>query len=47
VVRLAIVNDYDTIAAGGAAMLSENRHRIRVTALDATATDLGGRRLTP
>ena len=37
-IRLAIVNDYDLVVAGVAAMLSEERDRIQVTALDADAT---------
>src|SRR6478735_8784268 len=36
VIRLAIVNDYEVIVAGVAAMLSKERHRIQVTALDPT-----------
>ena len=39
-IRLAIVNDYEVIVAGVAAMLSEDRHRIQVTALDPTAEDI-------
>ena len=39
-IRLAIVNDYELVVAGVAAMLSEDRHRIWVTALDTSAPDL-------
>ena len=39
-IRLAILNDYDLVVAGVAAMLSEERDRIQVTALDADATNL-------
>jgi len=39
-IRLAIVNDYELVVAGVAAMLSEDRHRIRVTALDPFSDDL-------
>jgi NarL family two-component system response regulator LiaR len=42
VIRLAIVNDYELVVAGVAAMLSGDRHRIRVTALDPTAENLDG-----
>ncbi len=41
-IRLAIVNDYELVVAGVAAMLSEERHRIRVTALDSTTDGLDG-----
>ena len=34
VIRLAIVDDYDLVVAGVAAMLSDQRHLIQVTALD-------------
>jgi NarL family two-component system response regulator LiaR len=34
VIRLAIVNDYELVVAGVAAMLSDERHRIQVTSLD-------------
>jgi len=40
VIRLAIVNDYELVVAGVAAMLSEDRYRIRVTALDPVSDDL-------
>ena len=33
-IRLAIVNDYDLVVAGVAAMLADDHHRIEVTALD-------------
>jgi len=39
-IRIAIVNDYELVVAGVAAMLSQDRHRIRVTALDTSAPDL-------
>lgn len=41
-IRLAIVNDYELVVAGVAAMLSEDRHRIRVTALDVSTDSLDG-----
>jgi NarL family two-component system response regulator LiaR len=41
-IRLAIVNDYELVVAGVAAMLADDRHRIRVTALDASADSLDG-----
>ena len=41
-IRLAIVNDYEIIVAGVAAMLSQDRHRIQVTALDPSADSLDG-----
>jgi DNA-binding NarL/FixJ family response regulator len=40
VIRLAIVNDYELVVAGVAAMLGQERHRIRVTALDVSSDDL-------
>ena len=39
-IRLAIVNDYELVVAGVAAMLSEDRYRIQVTALDTSVADL-------
>ena len=39
-IRLAIVNDYELVVAGVAAMLSDERYRIRVTYLDPVADDL-------
>jgi NarL family two-component system response regulator LiaR len=39
-IRLAIVNDYDVIVAGVASMLSQERHRIQVTALDPVEANL-------
>jgi NarL family two-component system response regulator LiaR len=42
VIRLAIVNDYELVVAGVAAMLSDDRHRIQVTALDPWASSLDG-----
>lgn len=39
-IRLAIVNDYELVVAGVAAMLGQERHRIRVTALDVSSDDL-------
>lgn len=42
VARLAIVNDYELVVAGVAAMLSLERHRIRVISLDASTDALAG-----
>jgi NarL family two-component system response regulator LiaR len=42
VIRLAIVNDYELVVAGVAAMLSDDRQRIRVIALDPSADSLDG-----
>ena len=39
-IRLAIVNDYELVVAGVAAMLSDDRHRITVTALDPLSDEL-------
>ncbi len=39
-IRLAIVNDYELVVAGVAAMLGHERHRIRVTAIDMACEDL-------
>ena len=41
-IRLAIINDYELVVAGVAAMLADERHRIQVTALDVSADDLDG-----
>lgn len=41
VIRLAIVNDYEVIVAGVAAMLAGDRHRIQVTAVDPTEDSFG------
>jgi two-component system, NarL family, response regulator LiaR len=41
VIRLAIVNDYEIIVAGVAAMLAEDRHRIEVTSIYPTEDNVG------
>ncbi len=40
--RLAIVDDYDLVVAGVAAMLSDQRHLIQVTALDPATVETAG-----
>src|SRR6478735_12205741 len=42
VIRLAIVNDYELVVAGVAAMLANDRHRIRVTAIAPAAGSIDG-----
>ncbi len=41
-IRLAIVNDYELVVAGVAAMLANDRHRIRVTAIAPAAGSIDG-----
>jgi two-component system, NarL family, response regulator LiaR len=42
VLRLAIINDYELVVAGVAAMLAADRDRIRVTSLDVSECDACG-----
>lgn len=42
VIRLAIVNDYDLVVAGVAAMLADERHRVQVIGIDTDVDQLHG-----